>query len=120
MSNWIVSDRITGEVAYAYGADGPGHLDFYPLETYNHIKEQVIETAVVREVSKVDYLRRFTSDERVGIRQAAKTSPVLEDYLALLELAELVNLDDTDTISAVNMLEQVGLIATGRAAEILA
>lgn len=73
-----------------------------------------------RIITKLSYLRRFTSQERVTIRAAAKTEPVLEDYMALLELSEEVNLDDPDTIAAVNMLEMAGLIAAGRAAEILA
>lgn len=73
-----------------------------------------------RNLTKLQYLRRFTSMERVTIRTAAKTEPVLEDYLAMLELAEDISLDDADTIAAVNMLELAGLIAPGRAAEILA
>lgn len=71
-------------------------------------------------LSKLEYLRRFTSDERVTIRQAAKVTPVLEDYLAMLELADEINTGDADTIAAVNMLEQAGLIEPGRAAEVLA
>lgn len=71
-------------------------------------------------LSKLEYLRRFTSEERVTIRQAAKVTPVLEDYLSLLELADEINTGDADTIAAVNMLEQAGLIAQGRAAEVLA
>ena len=71
-------------------------------------------------LSKLEYLRRFTSEERVTIRQAAKVTPVLEDYLAMLELADEINTGDADTIAAVNMLEQAGLIAPGRAAEVLA
>ena len=71
-------------------------------------------------LSKLDYLRRFTGEERLTIRQAAKVTPVLEDYLAMLELADEINTGDADTIAAVNMLEQAGLIASGRAAEVLA
>lgn len=33
-------------------------------------------------MTKLEYLRRFTTAERVAIRAAAKTEPVLEDYLA--------------------------------------
>ena len=70
-------------------------------------------------LTKLEYLRRFTSQERVTIRQASKTEPVLEDYLAMLELAEAIDTEDADTVAAVQMLEMVGLIAAGRAAEIL-
>ena len=45
---------------------------------------------------------------------------VLADYLQLMELAQEINLDDPDTVAAVQMLEQSGLIAAGRAVEVLA
>lgn len=70
-------------------------------------------------ITKLEYLRRFTSQERVTIRTVAKSNPVLEDYLAMLDIAEEINLSDADTVAAVQMLEQAGLIASGRAAEIL-
>ena len=70
-------------------------------------------------LTKLEYLRRFTSAERVAIRAAAKMEPVLEDYMSLLELAEEINTQDSDTIAAVQMLESVGLISAGRANEIL-
>ena len=38
----------------------------------------------------------------------------------LMELAQEINLDDPDTVAAVQMIEQAGLIAAGRAAEVLA
>ena len=71
-------------------------------------------------LSILEYLRKFTAEERISIRIAAKTNPILEDYVALLELAEEVRLDDPDIIAAVTMLEQVGLLSQGRAAEVLA
>ena len=36
MSTWTVTNRMTGEVAYAYVADAPDHLALYPFDTYNH------------------------------------------------------------------------------------
>ena len=74
----------------------------------------------LRTITKLQYLRRFTNAERIAIRTATKAEPVLEDYMALLELAEEINLDDPDTGGALAMLEASGLIAVGRAAEILA
>ena len=38
----------------------------------------------------------------------------------LIALDQLFNLDDPDTVAAVQMLEQSGLIAAGRAVEVLA
>lgn len=72
-----------------------------------------------RTLTKLEYLRRFTQEERVAIRTAAKSNAQLEDYLALLELAEFINLDDPDTFGALNLLESVGLLTLGRAQEII-
>jgi acyl-CoA synthetase (AMP-forming)/AMP-acid ligase II len=70
-------------------------------------------------LTKLEYLRRFTQAERIAIRAAAAQSPVLDDYMQLMELATEVDTSDTDTVTAVRMLEQAGLIAAGRADEIL-
>lgn len=121
MNTYVIQQRETGDVVHAYTADAPGEFAEYPFAQFNHILQKP-ETAAPAErtITKVVYLRRFTADERVGVRTAAKTSAVLEDYLSMMELAEEINLDDPDTIAAVQMLESVGLIATGRAAEVLA
>lgn len=124
MSNYAVQNRATGEIVTAYTADAPSHADIYPFGTYNHIPQPVVVDVAVREVSGVAYLRRFTQEERIAIREAASQSAVLDDYLKLLDATiqqgGIVDLDDEDTVAAVNLLEQAGLIAAGRAAEILA
>ena len=94
----------------------------YPLTDFDHV--EYVEGAVPpaptsRVMTKLEYLRRFTQTERVTIREAAKVNPVLEDYMALLELATEIDTGDADTVAAVNMLEQAGLIGAGRAQEIL-
>jgi hypothetical protein len=124
MPNYVVQDRATGEVVYAYTADEPSHTDVYPFDAFNHIPQVVVIAPVVREISGITYLRRFTQAERIAIRGAASQSSVLDDYLKLLDatIAQggTVNLDDEDTVAAVALLEQAGLIAAGRGAEILA
>ena len=124
MPNYAVQNRATGEIITAYTAAEPSHADIYPFGTYNHIPQPVVVDVAVREVSGVAYLRRFTQEERIAIREAASQSAVLDDYLKLLDATiqqgGIVDLDDEDTVAAVNLLEQAGLIAAGRAAEILA
>ena len=71
-------------------------------------------------ISKIEYLRRFTQDERVGIRLAAASNHIVNDYVELLNATTTLHLDDPDVIAGVNQLEQAGLLAAGRAAEILA
>lgn len=69
------------------------------------------------ELSQLEFLRRFTSQERI----AAKTSadPIIEDFMYLFTLAQNIRLDDPDTIAGVNYLESVGILSEGRTQEIL-
>ena len=94
----------------------------YPLVDYAHTEwtpDAPVVAPINIKLTKLEYLRRFTVEERVAIRGAATQNPVLADYLQLMELAQEINTGDADTVAAVTMLEQVGLIAAGRAQEIL-
>jgi hypothetical protein len=70
-------------------------------------------------IPKIDWTRRFTMAERIAIRQAAKTDPVIEDILELLAAVSTgVLLSDADTQMALGYFAQQGLITSERAAEI--
>lgn len=121
MTTYTVQRRVDGEVVHAYSADAATEWPEYPFSDFNHIPEKITAPVPIpRELTKLEYLRRFTGEERITIRTAAKQNAVLEDYLAMLDLAQDINLDDADTVAAVGMLEQAGLIAAGRASEVLA
>lgn len=122
--NFIVTDKATGAEVYRYQADAPIEWSGMKFSTHDHTEfveviDGVIQGTAHRILTKLEYLRRFTTEERVNIRESAKTNPVLEDYLVMMELADEINTGDADTIAAVNMLEQVGLIGAGRASEVL-
>ncbi len=123
MANWKVEDRLTGMVVYAYGADAPDHFGTYPVEQYNHILERVVEVPVVREISGVAFLRRFTQAQRIAIRDLAKTNPAVDDFMRLLDatIAQggMIDLDDKDTIGGVNYVAYLLPDATINSAEIL-
>lgn len=68
-------------------------------------------------ITKLQFLRRFTAEERIAIR--ASSDPIIVDFMALLDLAEEVRVDDPDTTAAVAYLTAMGLLAAGRDAEIL-
>ena len=71
------------------------------------------------EYDTFDFLRRFTSEERITIRTAAKTNAVLEDFMALLEMSQHVQSTDPDTVAGMQLLEAAGLLGPGRAQQIL-
>ena len=127
MAEYIVTRKADGAEVYRYQSDLPVEWHGMAFATHDHTPAPVInpdgsiEGAIVgRTLTKLEYLRRFTTEERVAIRAAASVNPVLDDYLKLMELAQEINLDDPDTIAAVQMLEQSGLIAAGRAVDVLA
>jgi len=68
---------------------------------------------------KIDFLRLFTQAERMAIKEAAKTNPVVEDYQYMLDNSSTILLSDPDIQDGVPLLESAGLIGEGRAAQIL-
>lgn len=71
-------------------------------------------------IEPFDFLNRFTPAERAAIRTAALTNGALADYVAMVSAAKTVVLTDQLTVTGVQSLETAGLIAAGRAAQILA
>jgi hypothetical protein len=78
-----------------------------------------------RKLSKLEFINLFTDEEYVGILTAAKQSAAVEAWLKKFEMTSVdadgrsIDLTDPRTIAGVNALEAGGLLAAGRAAEIL-
>ena len=83
-----------------------------------------------RRITKLAFRNRFTKAEKAGIEFAAlddPTAPIAQRQQAAAlradlkdqEQATFIDLDDEDTRAGVLTLEAVGLIAAGRAVEIL-
>lgn len=71
-------------------------------------------------ITKLAFMERFTDAELVAIYSAAKQSAAVEVWLEKLKMTTgNIVLTDIRTISGVRGLEAAGLIAVGRAAEIL-
>ena len=125
MAEYIVTRKSDGAEVYRYQSDTPVEWNGMEFATHDHVpapapsEEGGSAWFAGRTMTKLEYLRRFTVEERVAIRAAAEQNAVLADYLQLMELAQDINTGDADTIAAVTMLEQAGLIAAGRAQEIL-
>ena len=71
-------------------------------------------------VTEFQFKARLTADERIAIRDAAKTDPYVEDFLDLLASADEVNMRDALVIGAVGYLTSRGLLTEERAGEVLA
>ena len=122
MAEYIVTRKSDGVEVLRYSAVQAQEVNGFDLVDYDHtewIPDAPVVERASRVMTKLEYLRRFTVEERVAIRAAAPQNAVLLDYLQLMELAQDINTGDSDTIAAVTMLEQSGLIAAGRANEVL-
>ena len=72
-----------------------------------------------KSLTHLEFLRRFTSDERIAITQAGLSNTAIADYIKMLDVAKFVTTTDSDVATGVQALEAVGVIGAGRAAEIL-
>lgn len=67
-------------------------------------------------LTRFAFLDRFTTMERVGVREAAKTNPVIEDFMKMLELSGNISL--ALARPGLSYLVSVGKLTAARAAEI--
>lgn len=70
-------------------------------------------------ITKLAFKNRMTSVERIAIRAAAESDPVIYDFMDLVSDATFIDLARPDTQIGVNYLETQGHLAAGRANEIL-
>ena len=78
------------------------------------------DRATPSRITRLQFLLRFTDAEMQSIVAAAEQSPALRAALLKWQTAEGIVLTDPVTIAGVQALEIAGIIAPGRAAEILA
>lgn len=79
-----------------------------------------LDKSIRNSLTKYQFMSRFTTTEIIALEAASVISPDLAVWTMLFKLTEEINLGDPNTIAGVTNLEQVGIIAIGRAAEILA
>lgn len=75
--------------------------------------------SVACKMTRLRFIERFTAAETKGILAAAKVNADLELYLWKMQQAQDVDLLDPSTAAGVHALEAAGLLAAGRAAQIL-
>lgn len=84
------------------------------LEARAAAKAAVIGTSVP--LTRYEFLGRFTSAERVAIRDIAKTDPIVEDFMEMMKLSGNVSL--ILARPGLDYLVSIGKLTPSRAAEI--
>lgn len=119
----LVINKETGQEVYRYAADAVVEWPAYPLIDYDHVvvEDPVVETVAPKRIWEppFEFMRRFTNEERVQIRLAAKADIVIEDFLDLCKTAPSIHSDDPDLQAAMQYFVALGLITEERRETIL-
>lgn len=70
-------------------------------------------------LTPLEFMRRFTVQEEAAIRTSARTDAIVEVFLSRLDAAQLVHLDNPETIAGVNYCVSINAITAMRGSEIL-
>lgn len=123
MTTFIVTERSSGAEVYRYSAAAAIEWHGMAFATHDHMPDHEEPDQPVNTVAKVwdriDYLRLLSAEERIAIREAARTDLVVEDIVDLQRNASVIRSDDPDLLRALAYLTQVGILASGRMQEIL-
>jgi hypothetical protein len=69
--------------------------------------------------SPYQFKLRLTGEERIAIRNAAATNPIIFDFMDMLNTAPSVFLDDPVTMAGIGYLQQQGILTSERASAVL-
>lgn len=123
MPTYIVTRKDTGAEVYRYSAVEPIDWVGFEFATHDHTPEpdpvEPEAPAPTLTWPRLDFLRRFNMGERIAIRAARASDPILDDFFSLLEQAENVVSTDPDTIAGMGYLVQQGHITAARRDQIL-
>jgi hypothetical protein len=124
VKTYIVTRKSDGQKVYEYSHTEPVEWQGMEFATHTHAeKVEVIDPTpgapgwVVLDV--IDYLKLLQPAERIAIRQAAETDPVVEDIVDLQRNTLRIRSDDPDLLNALDYLTGIGILAAGRKQEIL-
>lgn len=124
MTTYVVRRRTDGTELMRYTADAVIEWQGCELATCTHtaMPDAVLAAAprpAPQKWETIDFLRRFTSAERISARLLRDTDLVLNDFFALLEMTSTVHSDDPDMRLGMGYLVQLGVLTPARRNTIL-
>ena len=88
-------------------------------EEYPEFNRPVVNKTIKNALSKFQFKKRLTSEERKTIKRLYKINEDVEDWVDLFDSTDEIDLNDEDTIAGITSMETLGVFEEGRAAEIL-
>ena len=127
------ASRIIGTALNDYDGPAipaPADFDISRIDDYRVDEDGTLVLLAQTRLTRLQFRNRFTAQEKALLELAAMDDPSAEPaqrlqaaslraYLADLAAAEFVDLADAPTVAGVQALEAAGLLAEGRAVEIL-
>ncbi len=102
-----------GYVVKPMMGDLPKNFDSWVVESQTFSGEEVTS------ITRYQFLDRFTVAERIGIRESAKTDPVVNDFMQMLEVSQEVILDNPLVAQGLYYLVYIGKLTTDRVPQLL-
>lgn len=123
MTTFAVIRKADGMETYRYQNDVAISFAGCEFATHDHVVVPDVAAppvaAPVLEWERLVFLRRFTMAERIAIRTARATDPILNDFFSLLEEADTVHSNDPDVLAGTQYLVMTGYLTPGRRLAIL-
>lgn len=122
MPTYIVTRKSDQDDVYRYQSDAP--VEWTGMEFATHVHTELVEPPAPPEqgwevLDVIDYLKLLTQAERMALRAAGETDPVVADIIDLQRNTARIRSDDPDLLGALDYLTAVGILAAGRKQEIL-
>lgn len=102
-----LDDASLANLSWADASLGYVGRGFFPVEV-----QEPAPPAEPRRLPRIAFLQRIAVGTRLAIRAAAKTDPLIEDFLDLLAATATVELDHADTVAGLGYLVAEGLLTT--------
>lgn len=113
LSTMYPSNINDGYVVEEFEGDFPKNLAQWDKVLKKFVPDKVLE------LTKLQFLSKFTMTERIAARAESANDPILDDIFRQLDLAENINLLDPDVINGLMYIVSKGLLNIDRANSIL-
>ena len=112
----VIADPLPGHLTRL---DLAGPPDLSTHEWNETTKSFVVKANNLPTVEVIEFLQRFDVAERIGIRTAAKTDPVVEDFMDLVNKSTRIDLNAPDVTAGLDYMVGNGLLTSVRKDQIL-
>lgn len=130
MPEYVVYDRDTGNVVYAYTADTATDFSEYPFQNFSHVvKKAAVSEAPRRRVTKLEFIARIGDAAFTKLLELSQSSVEIAKFVKMIDWATpdpdgtSIDLDDPRVQKIADLeplLVSTGDVSVGWASEVLA